>query len=110
MKISDLFDVKYGINMELNQCEITTDVDGINFVARTANNNGVAAKVKIVKEKMPQPAGVITCAGGGSVLSSFVQKKSFYSGRDLYILTPKKKMSFEKMREIALEDKIDADR
>jgi hypothetical protein len=96
--IDDLFDIKYGINLELNACEITQDKDGINFVARTAENNGVVAKVKPIANKTPQPAGVLTCASGGSVLSTFVQTKPFYSGRDLYILTPK--------NEIRLEEKL----
>jgi hypothetical protein len=93
--IEDLFDIKYGINLELNACEITQDKDGINFVARTAENNGVVAKVKPIDNKTPQPAGVLTCASGGSVLSTFVQTEPFYSGRDLYILTSKKEMRLE---------------
>jgi hypothetical protein len=93
--IADLFDVKYGINLELNACEITKDQNGINFVARTAENNGVVAKIKLIVDKTPQPAGVLTCAGGGSVLSTFVQTEPFYSGRDLYILTPKTEMRLE---------------
>lgn len=93
MKISDIFDVSYGINLELNKCDITSDRDGINFVSRTSQNNGVVAKVKRIAGKEPQPAGVLTCAGGGSVLSTFVQTEPFYSGRDLYILKPKKYMS-----------------
>jgi hypothetical protein len=95
MKIDELFHVKYGINMELNACEITRDDDGVNFVARTSENNGVVAKVKPVEGKMPQPAGVLSCAGSGSVLSTFVQHQPFYSGRDLYILTPQKEMRLE---------------
>jgi hypothetical protein len=93
--IEDLFDIKYGINLELNACEITKDKDGINFVARTAENNGVVAKVKPIENKTPQSAGVLTCASGGSVLSTFVQTEPFYSGRDLYILTPKNDMRLE---------------
>lgn len=95
MKVKDLFDVKYGINLELNACDVTTDADSVNFVSRTSENNGVVARVKIIPDKKPQSAGVITCAAGGSVLSSFVQNEPFYSGRDLYILTPKKAMSLE---------------
>jgi hypothetical protein len=95
MKVNDLFDIKYGINLELNACEITTDKDGINFIARTAENNGVVAKVKPIAGKIPQPTGVLTCASGGSVLSTFVQSEPFYSGRDLYILTPKTEMRLE---------------
>lgn len=95
MKISDLFDVQYGINLELVNCQVTQykDEDGVNFVTRTATNNGVAAKVKFIEEKKPHPAGVLTCAGGGSVCSTFVQKEPFYSGRDLYVLTPKADLS-----------------
>lgn len=92
--VRDLFEVKYGINMELNACVLAEDGDcsAINFVARTEDNNGVSAKVYPVEGKFPQPAGIITCAGGGSVLSTFLQEKPFYSGRDLYLLIPKYSM------------------
>lgn len=95
MKISDVFEVKYGVNMELSNCEIVdnNDADGINFVARTASNNGVVAKVAKVDGIEPQKAGTLSCAAGGSVLSTFLQTEPYYSGRDLYVLTPKKEMS-----------------
>lgn len=94
-KVNDLFEVKYGINMELNTCieAEPDDTDAINFVARTESNNGVSARVKPVNGKEPQPAGLITCAGGGSVLSTFLQEEPFYSGRDLYLLIPLYPMS-----------------
>lgn len=95
MLVSELFDIKYGINLELDSLEQSDDADAINFVARTAENNGVVARVKRIPGKEPQPAGILTCAGGGSVLSTFVQDKPFYSGRDLYLLIPKKEMSLE---------------
>lgn len=95
MLVSELFDIKYGINLELDSLEQSDDADAINFVARTAENNGVVARVKRISGKEPQPAGILTCAGGGSVLSTFVQDKPFYSGRDLYLLIPKKEMSLE---------------
>ena len=95
MKVRELFDVKYGVNLELMTLEIVSDdaVDSVNFVARTSANNGVVARVRRVDGIEPQPAGVLSCAGGGSVLSTFVQTEPFYSGRDLYILTPKNDMS-----------------
>lgn len=95
MKVRDLFDVKYGINLELVNCQLTgkDDPEGINFVARTSSNNGVVAKVKPIEGKQPHPAGVLSFASGGSVCSTFVQKEPFYSGRDLYILTPLRDMS-----------------
>lgn len=95
MKISDLFDVRYGVNLELSSCEKMdwTDDKGINFVARTSINNGVVAKVAKIEGIEPQAAGTLSCAAGGSVLSTFLQTKPYYSGRDLYILTPKRAMS-----------------
>lgn len=92
-KISDLFDVKYGTNHELNS--MRKDPDGINFVSRTSGNNGVSEKVALDKNDTPIQAGVLTVAGGGSVLETFLQPEPFYSGRDLYYLVPKQKMSVQ---------------
>jgi Type I restriction modification DNA specificity domain len=93
VKVSDLFDVIYGSNLELNALEI--DPDGVNFVSRTALNNGVSAKVKLVDGEEPIEAGVLTVAGGGSVAETFLQPEPFYSGRDLFYLRPKVPMSVE---------------
>lgn len=95
MRVSELFDIKYGINLELDGLERSDADDAVNFVARTSENNGVVARVKPIAGKEPQPAGILTCAGGGSVLSTFVQDKPFYSGRDLYLLIPKQEMTLE---------------
>jgi len=97
MKVNDLFDVKYGVNLELMTLEVVSDndTDGVNFVARTSTNNGVVARVRRIDGIEPQSAGVLSCAGGGSVLSTFVQTEPFYSGRDLYTLTPKNEMTLQ---------------
>lgn len=92
-QIGELFDVVYGVNLELNACIETTknDPEAVNFVSRSKDNNGVTAYVKRIKDLEPQSAETITVAGGGSsVLSTFVQDEPFYSGRDLYLLIPKK--------------------
>ena len=96
-KISDLFDVKYGVNLELNACVECdkSDSQSVNFVSRTSENNGVSSHVKIIDGITPQKAGLISVAGGGSVLSTFLQNKPFYSGRDLYILKAKDNISDE---------------
>jgi hypothetical protein len=86
IKLSELFDVVYGVNLELNALELGPH--GINFVSRTAKNNGVSAKVKRIDAIQPINAGVLTVAGGGSVLETFLQTEPFYSGRDLYYLVP----------------------
>lgn len=91
--VSTLFDVIYGSNLELNALEL--DPDGVNFVSRTAQNNGVSAKVKFVDGLEPIEAGVLTVAGGGSVAETFLQPEPFYSGRDLFYLRPKVQMSVE---------------
>lgn len=94
-KLSELFDIWYGVNLELNKMELCeTDSDSsINFVSRTEKNNGVSAVVKKINGIKPNPANTISVAGGGSVLASFVQTEEYYSGRDLYILSPKKPMT-----------------
>lgn len=91
--LSELFDVTYGVNLELNALE--HDREGINFVARTEKNNGITARVKRIPYIEPIPAGTISVAGGGSVMESFLQSKPYYSGRDLFYLTPKVKMTDE---------------
>lgn len=96
-KVSDIFVVNYGVNLELNACdEVSPDtLDSVNFVARTAENNGVTSRVKIIEGVPPQKAGLISVAGGGSVLSTFLQYEPFYSGRDLYTLEAKADISDE---------------
>lgn len=92
-ELQEIFDIKYGINMELNSCVESDDLEAINFVSRTELNNGVSSRVLPVEGKEPQDPGLITCAGGGSVLSTFLQEEPFYSGRDLYLLKAKDDIS-----------------
>lgn len=91
LKVSDIFEVKYGVNLELNA--LTQARDGINFVSRSAKNNGVSARVLSIPGIEPIPAGTISVAGGGSVMESFLQTDPYYSGRDLYYLTAKTPLS-----------------
>ena len=98
-KISKLFDVKYGVNLELinlDQCDIRHP-DSISFVSRTESNNGVSAIVKKIPGVQPNPGHTLSVAGGGSVLSTFYQSKPFYSGRDLYVLVPLTEMTVMEM-------------
>lgn len=90
MKLEDLFDVFYGTSLELNHLKRAKI--GINFVSRTSKNNGITAIVEPLKDVKPLDAGSITVAAGGSVMSSFVQNKPFYTGRDIFYLKPKKLM------------------
>ncbi|WP_252206844.1 restriction endonuclease subunit S [Campylobacter vulpis] len=96
-KIADIFIVKYGINLELNACNECdkNDKNAVNFVSRTAENNGISAYVSKIKGVEPQKAGLISVAGSGSALSTFLQIEPFYSGRDLYTLEAKQDISTE---------------
>lgn len=94
-EVRDLFEVVYGVNLELVNCTETTkhDPEAVAFVSRTESNNGVSAYVKPIQGVNPQPENTITVAGGGSVLAAFLQTQPFYSGRDLYLLYPKEDIS-----------------
>lgn len=91
IKVSDLFDIKNGDNFSLNKLKV--DADGVNFVSRTAKNNGVSAKVAAIHEIEPRQAGLITVALGGSVLETFIQPEPFYTGFHVAILQPKSELS-----------------
>jgi len=92
VKLSTLFQPIYGVNLELinlDQCD-STEVGAIPFVSRTEKNNGVSAFVYEMSNIDTNPAHTLSVAVSGSVLSAFYQPKPYYSGRDLYVLIPKK--------------------
>lgn len=93
VKVSDLFEVEYGNSLELNRLKQIPN--GINFVSRTSKNNGVSARVELIKNLEPTPAGTITVALSGSVLETFLQPEPFYSGYHIFCLTSKVKLSEE---------------
>lgn len=97
MKIKEIFHMEHGLNMELINYTQTDSKEGINFISRTSENNGISAKILPVKNIEPHEGGVLTCALGGSVLSTFVQEEPFYSGYHIMILTPKEKLSLNEM-------------
>lgn len=94
-KLSKIFNCWYGVNLELINCE--EDNTGIPFVSRTSCNNGVVARVSPIKGITPNPKHTLSLAGGGSVLSCFYQDEPYYSGRDLFVLSPIDDMSKEEM-------------
>lgn len=99
VKITVLFDIKYGVNLELvylEECK-SSDYGSIPFVSRTERNNGVSAYVYRMIDIEPNPGHTLSVAGGGSVLSTFYQPIPYYSGRDLYYLIPRRKMNVTEM-------------
>lgn len=91
IKLHELFKVEYGVNLELNKLVKTNKrvSNSVYFISRTSKNNGASAIVKIIDKISAIPANTITVAAGGSVLETYLQPLPYYSGRDLYYLTPK---------------------
>lgn len=92
-KLSEIFNIRYGNSLELNRLETSEEEDGVNFVSRTAKNNGVSAIVNKNEKIKPFSEGLITVAVGGSVLETFLQPKPFYTGYHVMVLEPKKKLT-----------------
>jgi hypothetical protein len=95
VKISDIFDIKNSQSLELLNCQQVEN--GINFVSRSSKNNGIAAQVEQLDDLEPMPAGAITVALSGSVLSSFYQDKPFYTAYHIASLYPKQTLTTEEM-------------
>lgn len=93
MKVSELFYVDYGTSLELNRCCVKKN--GINFVSRTAKNNGISTTVETIPNVKPLEAGLITVAANGSTMASFVQNKPFYTGYHIFCLRPKGTMTIQ---------------
>lgn len=98
IQVQDLFEVKYGSNLELNkQTQLSPDdPNAIPYVSRTAKNNGITTYIQPTNAPL-NPAHTLSVAGGGSVLSTFYQAVPYYSGRDLYFLKPKIQLSIRQM-------------
>ena len=91
INITKIFDVSYGNKMDM--CQMTPSSDGIPFVTRTATNNGVGAIVEPVEGVVAYPAGSLSIALGGSIGSTFLQTKDFYTSQNVAVLQPKEKLS-----------------
>lgn len=87
VRLDSIFEVKYGTDLELNKLEISNN--GIRYVSRNRNLNGIVAHVKKVEGVIPNPAHSISVPlGSSSVLYAHYQDMEYYSGRDLAYLTP----------------------
>ncbi len=94
VKVTDIFNIRYGNQLDLNKMEqIKNSSSGVNFISRTAKNNGVSAIVKEKNNVQLFPEGCLTVALGGSSLSTFLQPKNFYTGQNVAVLADKLKLS-----------------
>jgi hypothetical protein len=98
-RLDEIFDVWYGVNLELINCDQTEN--GIPFVSRQSTENGVVGYVMPI-DIVPNPAHTLSIACSGSVLSTFYHDYEYYSGRDVYIAKPKQNLTIEQMIYYAL--------
>lgn len=94
-RVCEIFDVDYGTSLELNR--LTRDSAGTNFIARTARNNGITAKIIPPDGVAPIAGECISVAVSGSVLEAFVQKEPFLTGFHVMVLRPKFPMCTEEL-------------
>lgn len=85
-RLDELFVIKNGNDLEL--CYQHKNDDGINFVSRTENNNGVSARIEEIEGISPWASGTISVSLGGSVLEAFVQTEPYYTGFHMRVLVP----------------------
>jgi hypothetical protein len=99
-RLDEIFRIKNSASLELMNCEQVAN--GICFVSRTEKNNGIVARVERLDDLEPLPAGAITVALSGSVLSSFYQDEPFYTAFHIACLYPKQNFTKEQMIYYAL--------
>ncbi|MDR1883084.1 MAG: restriction endonuclease subunit S [Prevotella sp.] len=94
-RLDEIFDIKNSQSLELMNCQQVED--GVCFVARTEKNNGITARIERLDDLEPMPAGAISVALSGSVLSSFYQDEPFYTAFHIACLYPKRLLTKEQM-------------
>jgi len=93
--LKDIATLTNGNKFDKNK--MSHDNPSINFVSRTGFNNGISDFVDKIEGAEPYPAGAITLALGGSVGSTFVQPKPFYTGQNVGVIEFENKS--EKMKQ-----------
>ena len=87
--LKDICSITMGNKMDYSAMSV--DNPSVNFVGRSADNNGVAGKVDFVIDDKgdivkPYKAGCITVALGGSLGSSYLQVEDFYTSQNVSVL------------------------
>lgn len=91
IKISKIFEVFTGSKLDFGKQELNEN--GINFVSRNSNNNGVVGRVTLDEDMKTYKKGDITVPLGGSyLLSAFVQDEDFVTAQNVAVLRPKRPM------------------
>lgn len=92
MRVSDLFHVYSGSKLDFGKC--IRDENGVNFISRNSNNNGVVGRVQYdVSMKLYKKGDITVPLGGSYLLSAFVQDEDFVTAQNVAVLRAKKKMT-----------------
>lgn len=89
--LKDIVVIDYGNKFDYQK--MSFDNPSINFVSRTAMNNGVVGSVDTIPNVLPYPKGCLTIALGGSIGSTFYQNKPFYTGQNVAVVRFKEEIS-----------------
>lgn len=91
-KVSDIFQIFSGSKLDFGKQ--VEDANGLNFVSRNSNNNGIVGRVAYEDGFKVYKKGDITVTLGGTyLLSCFVQNEDFVTSQNVAVLRPKKDMS-----------------
>lgn len=87
--LKNICEISMGNKMDYSA--MSADDPIINFVGRSAGNNGVAGKIDLVTDDRgdvikPYKAGCITVALGGSLGSAYLQVEDFYTSQNVSVL------------------------
>ncbi len=87
--LKDICKITMGNKMDYSAMSFDEPI--INFVGRSAGNNGVAGKVDLVVDNngnavIPYKAGCVTVALGGSLGSAYLQIEDFYTSQNVSVL------------------------
>lgn len=82
--LSQIAKLHYGNKFDKNK--MTYARPDVNFVSRTAANNGISDVVDQINGVTPYPAGCVSLAFGGSIGSCFLQDKPFYTGQNVGVI------------------------
>ena len=90
-RLDSLFAIEDGNKLDMNKMTASTPERGVAFVGRIGGLNGrsgVSGFVEPIPDITPYPAGLLTVALGGSLLSTYVQQRPFYTAQNVAVLTP----------------------
>lgn len=83
-RLADITTLHYGNKFDRNK--MTYRNPDVNFVARTATNNGISDVVDRIDGVEPYPAGCVSLAFGGSIGSCFLQERPFYTSQNVGVI------------------------